>query len=175
MRRVLLLAPLALLLAGCGARPQQAVGVSKGPTLHYLLCPGQKLEQVELTSASGKTLWQRKFANGTTRTAFRVPVRPGAIVSGPDGGPAMHLQPVPESGIRRGDGRIVSAAAFAAGRDSYCQSRRQDRAAAVAIGFAFVCLALLFVNRWLRSRRSRDPYRRPWLLRWGDGRDRPGP
>jgi len=39
---------------------------------------------------------------------------------------------------------------------------RWTRAAALAVAFAFLVLALLFVHRWLRARRSRDPYDRAY-------------
>lgn len=169
----------ALLLAGCGARPQLAVGVSRGPTVHYLLCAGDTVTDVELTRVDGRPLWAIRSARGSTRTRYRVgtvppgfrqvvPFRglaPTMRVSGPDGKPAMELSRAPATGILRGDGTRVSAKRFAAGAPSYCHSRRQDRAASLAVGFALLVLALLFVHRWLRARRSKDPYKRPWLLR----------
>jgi hypothetical protein len=137
--------------------------VSRGPTAHYLLCRDDRIEAVRLTSESGRVLWQRRFPGGSTRTAYRVPARPGAFLSGPDGKPAMRLPAVPPaSGILRGDGEVVSAARFADGRDAYCTGSRQDRAAALAVGFALLVLAGLFASRWLRAKRSRDPYDRPY-------------
>lgn len=167
------------LLGGCGARPQLAVGVSGGPTVHYLLCRDQRVTDVKLTRADGRPLWEIRSARGSALTTFRagevppgfrevVPFRglaPVMRVSGPDGKPAMELTRPPRTGILRGDGARVTAAGFAAGRSDYCGARRRDRAAALAVGFVFLVLALLFGQRWLRARRSKDPYRRPWLLR----------
>jgi len=157
-----------LVAAGCGAKPQQAVGVSRGPVVHYLLCEGDTVRLVRLTTADGRVVWRRRFADGTTRTTFRVPVElpPGEPirVSDPDGQPAMQLTAasIPATGILRGDGRRVSAAEFEAARSGYCGAARKDRAAALAVGFVFLGLGLVFAHRWLRSRRSRDPFDRPY-------------
>ena len=104
--RLAALAALTLVLAGCGAKPQQAVGVSAGPTIHYLLCDGDRVTAVRLTTPGGRVLWQRSFSPGTTQTTFRVPISPRlpVRVSGHDGEPAMQLVAVPEAGIVRGDG-----------------------------------------------------------------------
>jgi hypothetical protein len=74
----------------------------------------------------------------------------------------MQLTGIPASGIVRGDGRRVTPAEFEEGRSGYCGAVRQDRAAALAVGFAFLVLAGLFATRWLRAKRSRDPYDRPY-------------
>ncbi|HEY6015162.1 MAG TPA: hypothetical protein VIU16_00135 [Gaiellaceae bacterium] len=167
------------LLGGCGARPQQAVAVSRGPTVHYLLCRGERVTAVRLTRADGRPLWEIRSARGSALATYRVGVVPPGFrqvvpfrglapttrVSGPDGRPAMTLTRPPRTGVLRGDGARLSDAAFAAGRSRYCDARRRDRAAALAVGFAFVVLALLFVQRWFRAKRSKDPFRRPWLLR----------
>lgn len=177
-----------VVLAGCGARPQQAVGVSAGPTVHYLLCGGDRVTSVRLTTPSGRTLW-RIDSKGSARTTYRagstppgfrtvVPFRglaPQVRVSGPTGKPVMQLAHVPASGILRADGARVTAAEFARSRSGYCTGVRQARGVAYALTFVFAVLALLFASRWLRARRSRDPYQRAWLLRWRHGRDRPGP
>jgi len=126
-----------VLLAGCGARPQQAVGVSQGPVVHYLRC-----------ERPVKTV--------------RVAKQPPFLVRDLDGDPVFEATRIPARGILRGDGEIVTAAQFLDGRDGYCSSARQDRAAALAVAFAFLVLALLFVHRWLRARRSRDPYDRAY-------------
>jgi hypothetical protein len=182
-------AALALLAAGCGARPQQAVGVSAGPTVRYLLCAGQRVSSVRLTTPAGRTLWRIDSAHGSTQAAYRVGSRPAGFrtvvpfrglapqvrVSGPDGKPAMQLSRVPASGILRGDGAHVTAAQFAAGRGSYCTGVRQARGVAWAFTFVVAVLVLVFAARWLRGRRARDPYRRAWSLHWKHGRDRPGP
>jgi hypothetical protein len=162
--RLAALGALALGLTGCGAKPQQAVGVSAGPTIHYLLCDGDRVTAVRLTTPGGRVLWQRTFAPGTTRTTFRVPISPRlpARVSGPDGKPAMQLVALPTAGLVRGDGRRMTAARFESGRDGYCGAARQDRAAALAVGFAFLVLAAVFAGRWLCARRSRDPYDRAY-------------
>jgi hypothetical protein len=162
MRRAVAAAALPLLLAGCGARPQQAIGVSRGPTAHYLLCRDDRIDAVRLTSESGRVLWQRRFPGGSTRTAYRIPARPGAFLSGPDGKPAMQLTAIPSTGIIRGDGRRVTPAEFEEGNRHYCGAVRQDRAAAFAVGFALLVLAGLYATRWLRAKRSRDPYDRPY-------------
>ena len=107
-------------------------------------------------------LWQRLFPQGSARTTYRVPDLPGAVVSGPDGNPATRLAPVPSQGIRRGDGKLVTAARFADGRDAYCKGAAQGRAAALAVGFVFLGLLGLFLVRWVRAKQSRDPYQRPW-------------
>jgi hypothetical protein len=130
--------------------------------VHYLLCEGQRLEVVRLTAGDGRVLWQKRFPQGTTRSVFHVPRLAGAIVSGPDGDPAMRLEPVPAQGIRRGDGERVTAAGFAGGRDSYCKGAARQRAAALAIGFVFLGLLALFLVRWVRAKQTRDPYQRPW-------------
>ena len=156
------------LVAGCGSKPQQAVGVSNGPVVHYLLCEGDAVRHVRVTTATGRVVWQARFPDGTTRTAFRVPVPLPAgepiRVSDPDGQPAMELTTadIPPTGILRGDGRHVTAAEFAAGRSGYCGAARRDRAAALAVGFAFVVLGLVFAQRWLRAKRTRDPFDRPY-------------
>jgi hypothetical protein len=175
VRRTLGAGALLLLLAGCGARPQLAVGVSSGPTIHYLLCAGERVTEVRLTAPGGRVLWELR--GRSRRTTYRVGVVPpgfrrvvrfrglgrrATVVSGPDGKPELAFTTPPASGILRGDGVRVSAAAFAAGRSSYCSARRQDRAASLAIGFAFFALVFLFATRWLRGRRSGDPFRRPW-------------
>jgi hypothetical protein len=126
------LAALALLLAGCGARPQQAVGVSRGPVVHRLLCEG-----------------------GPVATE-RVAERPPFTIRDADGNPAMQVTRVPARGILRGDGKLVTAARFADGRDAYCRAKRQDRAAAIAVGFAAAVLVLAY---WVRRRRVRRAYR----------------
>jgi hypothetical protein len=69
---------------------------------------------------------------------------------------------IPATGILRGDGRVVTPAEFAAARGGYCGAARKDRAAALAVGFVFVVLAMVFTHRWLRARRSRDPFDRPY-------------
>lgn len=134
---------------------------------------------MKLTRTDGRPLWEIRSARGSSLTTYRVGVVPpgfrqlvpfpglaaGTRVSGPDGKPAMELTRPPRTGILRGDGARVTAAQFAAGRKSYCDARRRDRAAALAVGFVFLVLALLFVQRRLRAGRSKDPYRRPWLLR----------
>ncbi len=97
-------------------------------------------------------------------TPFRS-LAPVTWVSGPDGKAAMQLRAVPASGILRGDGRRVTAAEFAAGRGSYCGAARQDRAAALAVGFALLSLLALFGHRWVRAKRTREPFRRPWSRR----------
>jgi hypothetical protein len=155
---------LALLAAGCGARPQQAAGVSSGPVVHYLLCHDDRVTAVTVTAPSGRVLWRRRFPGGTTRERVPLPrLEPPFRVSGPDGGePVLEVDRVPAQGILRGDGRLVSAAEFEAGRDGYCGAARKDRAAALAVGFAFVCLAAVFTTRWLRAKQSRDPYDRPY-------------
>jgi hypothetical protein len=139
MRRCVPAIALVLLLAGCGARPQEAVGVSRGPTVHYLLC-----------------------SDGTEKTVRMPGRRPPFTVKDLDGQPVMHVTRIPARGILRGDGRIVTAAQLLDGRDGYCSAARSDRAAALAVAFAFLGLALLFVHRWLRARRSRDPYDRAY-------------
>jgi hypothetical protein len=68
----------------------------------------------------------------------------------------MHVTRIPARGILRGDGRTVTAAQVLDGRDAYCSLERQDRAAAVALGFAGVVLALAY---WRRRRRIRRVYR----------------
>jgi hypothetical protein len=131
-------AAIVLVLAGCGARPQQAVGVSRGPVVHYLVCKG-----------------------GPTRTV-RLAKRPPFTVDSPEGDPVMRVTRIPAHGILRGDGRVVTAAQFLDGRDGYCDSARKDRAAAIAMGFAAAVLSVTFGLRWLRARRSRDPYDRAY-------------
>jgi hypothetical protein len=131
-------AALVLGLAGCGARPQQAVGVSRGPVVHYLLCE----------EAATKTV--------------RLPKRLPFTVRSLDGEPVMRVTRIPAQGILRGDGRVVTAAQFLDGRDGYCNAARKDRAAAIAIGFAAAVLSVAFGLRWLRARRSRDPYDRAY-------------
>ena len=130
--------------------------------MHYLLCGDDRIDSVRLTNDAGRVLWQRRFPGGTNRTTFRVPKLAGAVVSGPDGKPAMRLAGVPATGIRRGDGKLVSAAGFADGRDAYCKGAARQRAAAIAIGFVFLGLLALFLVRWVRARQTRDPYKRPW-------------
>jgi hypothetical protein len=130
------LAPV-LLVAGCGARPQEAVGVSRGPVVHYLRC------------------------DGPVKTV-RLAKRPPFLVRDLDGDAVMRITRIPARGILRGDGEIVTADRFAAGRDAYCTSARKDRAAALAVGFVFTVLALVFGWRWLNTRRSRDPYDRAY-------------
>ena len=161
-------AAIVAVLAGCGSKPQQAVGVSQGPVVHYLVCDGDSVRHVRLTTTDGRVLWQQRFPEGTTRDRFRVPVRLPAgdaiRVSDPDGRPAMELTAasVPSTGILRGDGRRVSAAEFEAARGGYCGAARKDRAAALAVGFVFLGLGLVFAHRWLRAKRSRDPFDRPY-------------
>jgi len=166
----------ALVAAGCGARPQEGVGVSRGPVVHYLLCSGDRVHQVRLSTPQGRTLWEIHSQQGSTRTAYRVGETPPGFrqrvafgglarttrVSGPDGKAAMQFSAVPREGIARGDGEIVTATQFAARRSSYCGATRQGRAAALAIGFVFLGLAALFAIRWVRAKQARDPYRRPW-------------
>lgn len=189
LRLCIAIATALLLLAGCGARPQDAVGVSAGPTVHYLLCSGDRVRTVRLTTPSGRTLWRIDSAKGSTQTTYRVGSRPVGFrtvvpfrglapqvrVSGLDGKPAMQLSRVPQRGILRGDGARVTAAQFAAGRGSYCTGVRQARGVAFAFTFVVAVLVLVFAGRWLRARRTRDPYRRAWSLHWRNGRDRPGP
>jgi hypothetical protein len=168
MRRVLTFGfaalGLTLLLAGCGAKPQQAVGVSSGPTIHFLLCPDERVTEVRVTTPGGDVLYRRTFSPATTRTTFRLPSTPRlpAWVGGPDGKAVMKLTHIPSSGIVRGDGKQVTPAGFEEGRDAYCGSVQQDRAAGFAVAFAFLVLAGLFMTRWLRAKRSRDPYDRAW-------------
>jgi hypothetical protein len=165
MRRALLAAAaLPLLLAGCGAQPQLAVGVSRGPTIHYLLCSDQRVTEVRVTRPGGKVLYKREFAQPSSQTTFRLPFTPRlpAWISGPDGKPAMQLTAIPSTGIIRGDGRRVTPAEFEEGNRHYCGAVRQDRAAAFAVGFALLVLAGLYATRWLRAKRSRDPYDRPY-------------
>ncbi|MGZ4387783.1 MAG: hypothetical protein ACXVZL_00205 [Gaiellaceae bacterium] len=147
--------------------------------MHYLLCRGDRVTDVKLTRPDGRPLWEIRSARGSALTTYRVggvppgfrqvvPFRglaPVTRVSGPDGKPALELSRPPRTGVLRGDGARLTAAAFAAGRSGYCNARRRDRAAALAVGFAFLVLALLFVQRRLRAKRSKDQYRRPWLLR----------
>jgi hypothetical protein len=180
---------LAIVVAGCGARPQQAVGVSAGPTVHYLLCGSDRVTSVRLTTPPGRTLWRIDSSKGSTRTTYRagstppgfrtvVPFRglaPQVRVSGPTGKPVMQLSRVPAGGILRADGVHVTAAEFAKSRSGYCTGVRQARGVAFALTFVLVVLALVFAGRWLRSRRVRDPYRRAWSVHWKHGRDRPGP
>jgi hypothetical protein len=123
---------LALLLAGCGARPQQAVGVSRGPVVHYLLC------------------------EGGSSTTVRLHRRPPVTIEDLDGHAVMRVTRVPARGILRADGKTVTAAQFLDGRDAYCRAGRQDRAAAIAFAFAAVVLALAY---GLRRRRVRRAYR----------------
>lgn len=140
MRRSLLAASaaaVALLAAGCGAKPPQAVGVSAGPTAHYLRC-----------------------GSGPRVKTKRLQRTPPFILRTPDGDPAMQVTRIPAAGILRGDGKLVTPAQFLAGRDAYCGARRQDRAAAIAIGFAAAVLLAVAAFRWLRARRSRNPYDR---------------
>jgi hypothetical protein len=164
MRRALLAAAAALplLLAGCGAQPQLAVGVSRGPTIHYLLCSDQRVTELRVTTPGGKVLYKREFADPSSQPTFRLPFTPRLPVwiSGPDGKPAMQLTAIPPSGIARGDGKVVTPAEFEEGNRDYCGAVRQDRAAAFAVGFAFLVLAGIFVTRWVRARRSRDPFDR---------------
>lgn len=164
MSRFVLAGLLLLLVAGCGSKPQQAVGVSTGPTIHYLLCNGSRVSAVRVTTPDGATVWEKTFPKGSTQTAFRIPFTPNLPVqiSDPSGEPAMELTRIPETGIVRGDGRAMTAARFEEGRSGYCGAVRQDRAAALAIGFAFLVLAAIFASRWLRARRSRDPYDRAY-------------
>ncbi len=119
---------------------------------------------MRVTTPAGRVLWQRDFPHGTTQTTFPVPISPRlpVWVSGPDGHPAMRLGAVPAKGVVRGDGMRMTAARFEHGRAGYCGAARQDRAAALAAGFAFLVLAAVFANRWLRARRSRDPYDRAY-------------
>jgi hypothetical protein len=163
LRFALLPLGLTLLLAGCGAQPQQAIGVSSGPTIHFLLCPDERVTELRLTTPGGAVLYKRSFAP-TPQTTFRLPSTPRlpAWVGGPDGKPVMKLTHIPSSGILRGDGVRVTPAEFEAGRDAYCGSVQQDRAAAYAVGFVFLVIAGLFMTRWLRAKRSRDPYQRAW-------------
>jgi hypothetical protein len=123
-------AALALLGAGCGARPQQAVGVSRGPTVHELVCDAR------------------------TVVVRHPDATPPFTVRNEDGDPVMRVTTVPASGILRADGRVVTAAQFLDGRDGYCNSARQDRAAALAAGFAGVVLALAYLVRRRRLRRA---------------------
>lgn len=94
-------------------------------------------------------------------TPFRS-LAPVAWVSGPDGKAAMRLAEVPATGILRGDGRRLTPREFAAEHGSYCGAARQDRAAALAVGFVLLTLLALFGHRWLRAKRTREPFRRPW-------------
>jgi len=128
-----------LLASGCGARPQRAIGVSRGPAVHELVCDARKVVVRRLSPR------QLPF---TVRNL--------------DGEPAMRVTRIPAPGILRGDGRVVTAAQFLDGRDGYCNAARKDRAAAIAIGFAAAVLSVTFGLRWLRARRSRDPYDRAY-------------
>jgi hypothetical protein len=144
--------------------------------IHYLVCEGQKIETVRLSTPAGRTIWEIHSDKGSTETTYDVgktppgftqvtPFRglaPVTRVDGPDGDPAMSFSDVPKSGILRGDGKLVTPAQFASGRGSYCGAVRQDRAAALAVGFVFLVLLGLFLVRWVRAKQSRDPYRRPW-------------
>lgn len=164
MSRFVLAALLLLVVAGCGSKPQQAVGVSAGPTIHYLICDGARVSVVRVTTPGGATVWEKTFPNGSTRSTFRIPFTPNLPVriSDPSGEPAMSLTRIPETGIVRGDGRAMTAARFEEGRNGYCGAARQDRAAAFAVGFVFLVLAAILASRWLRARRSRDPYDRAY-------------
>lgn len=137
--------------------------MSAGPTVHYLLCKGETVERVRVTAPGGRVLWQRAFAGGTTLTRFHLPaLAPPFVVSGPDGRAAMQVDAIPAAGVLRGDGRTMTAARFEAGRDGYCGAARQDRAASLAVGFAVLVLAAVFATRWLRAKRSRDPFDRAY-------------
>jgi hypothetical protein len=116
---------------------------------------------IRLTSPQGRVLWERRFPQGSSRTSYRLPALGLPVrISDPNGKPVMQFAHVPSRGILRGDERIVTPAQFAAAREGYCTASRQDRAAALAVGFVLVALATLFTHRWLRARRSRDPYNR---------------
>ena len=111
--------------------------MSRGPVVHYLRC------------------------DGPVRTV-RVAKRPPFVVRDLDGKPVMRVTRITAHGILRGDGKVVTAARFADGRAAYCSTTRKDRAAAVAVGFAFTVVAFVFGWRWLRTRRSRDPFDRAY-------------
>jgi hypothetical protein len=121
-----------LVLAGCGARPQQAIGVSRGPTVHELVCDARRVV--------------------VRHPDARVPFTVRTL----DGDPALRVIRIPARGILRGDGRVVTAAQFLDGRDGYCSASRQDRAAALAAGFAGAVLVVAYL---LRRRRLRRAYR----------------
>ena len=78
MRRALLAAAaLPLLLAGCGAQPQQAVGVSRGPTIHYLLCSDERVTELRRARRrAAKVLYKRDFADPSSQPTFRLPFTP---------------------------------------------------------------------------------------------------
>ena len=72
-------AALALRLAGGGARPQDAVGVSAGPTVHYLLCSGDRIHTVRLTTPAGRTLWRIDSASGSQQSTYRAGSTPAGF------------------------------------------------------------------------------------------------
>ena len=178
MRRlVLLLAGCGLLVAGCGgARPQQAVGVSRGPVVHYLLCQNDLVQTVRLTAPGGRVLWQIDSAQGSTRTDYPVGKTPPGFtrvvpyrglaaktwVSGPDGREAMSFAPasLPASGVLRGDGAHLSAAGFQQAGSGYCGTN--DYSSTYALAAALVALLAVLAWRFLRGRlrgTPTDPYR----------------
>ena len=169
MRRLLpLTVASALLLAGCGgAGPEHAVGVSRGPVVHYLLCRGDLVQTVRLTAPGGRVLWEIDSAQGSSRTDYRVGATPVGFtqavafrglapttwVSGADGRPTMSFTSasLPATGLLRGDGARMSVGAFQQAGAGYCGTNDYSS----TYGLAAALAALLGVLAWRGLRRYR--------------------